>query len=87
VCNTYDALTRTCVWRPAYPPFEALRKMEARKETLDRTMFKRLIMILADADLMQEKTEPAKPPLATPPAPPAAAGEPQPVAPPGNGQG
>lgn len=53
VCNTYDALTRACVWRPAYPPFEALRKMEARKETLDRVMFKRLIMILADAELLK----------------------------------
>ena len=53
VCNTYDALTRACVWRPAYPPFEALRKMEARKETLDRAMFKRLIMILADAEVLR----------------------------------
>jgi len=87
VCNTYDALTRTCVWRPAYPPFEALRKMEARKETLDRAMFKRLIMILADADLMHEKTEPARPATATPPSSPAAADESQPAAPTGNGQG
>lgn len=52
VCDTYDALTRACVWRPAYPPFEALRKMEGRKETLDRAMFRRLIMILADAEML-----------------------------------
>jgi HD-GYP domain-containing protein (c-di-GMP phosphodiesterase class II) len=54
VCNTYDALTRTCVWRPAYPPFEALRRMEARKGTLDKIMFKRLIMILADAEVLPD---------------------------------
>lgn len=60
VCNTYDALTRACVWRPAYPPFEALRKMEARKETFDRAMFKRLIMILADADMLGKGGEAAK---------------------------
>lgn len=53
VCNAYDALTRACVWRPAYPPFEALRKMEANKEAFDRSMFKRLIMILADAELLK----------------------------------
>jgi HD-GYP domain-containing protein (c-di-GMP phosphodiesterase class II) len=58
VCNAYDALTRACVWRPAYPPFEALRKMEARKETLDLAMFKRLIMILADAEIIHEDDEP-----------------------------
>jgi HD-GYP domain-containing protein (c-di-GMP phosphodiesterase class II) len=60
VCNTYDALTRACVWRPAYPPFEALRKMEAKKETFDRAMFKRLIMILADADMLGKDGEAAK---------------------------
>ena len=60
VCNTYDSLTRACVWRPAYPPFEALRKMEARKETLDRGMFKRLVMILADTQLIKDKSEPAR---------------------------
>ncbi|EFL49625.1 metal dependent phosphohydrolase [Solidesulfovibrio fructosivorans JJ]] len=60
VCNIYDALTRACVWRPAYPPFEALRKMEARKETLDKGMFKRLIMILADAEILKENEQPAK---------------------------
>jgi HD-GYP domain-containing protein (c-di-GMP phosphodiesterase class II) len=60
VCNTYDALTRACVWRPAYPPFEALRKMEARKETFDRAMFKRLIMILADADMLGKGNDAAK---------------------------
>ncbi|MHC1788211.1 HD-GYP domain-containing protein [Solidesulfovibrio sp.] len=60
VCNTYDALTRACVWRPAYPPFEALRKMEARKEAFDRGMFKRLIMILADAELLKNGGEAAK---------------------------
>ena len=54
VCNTYDALTRACVWRPAYPPFEALRNMESRKECFDREMFKRLIMILADAEMIKK---------------------------------
>lgn len=53
VCNTYDALTRACVWRPAYPPFEALRNMESRKECFDREMFRRLIMILADAEMIK----------------------------------
>lgn len=72
VCNTYDALTRACVWRPAYPPFEALRKMEAHKETLDKAMFKRLIMILADAEMLQgagrtaPKAEPPQPAQAPP---------------------
>lgn len=60
VCNAYDALTRACVWRPAYPPFEALRKMEARKEAFDRGMFKRLIMILADAELLKNGGAAAK---------------------------
>ena len=60
VCNTYDALTRACVWRPAYPPFEALRKMEARKETLDKAMFKRLIMILADAEIIKNGGQAAR---------------------------
>ncbi|MGE4537756.1 MAG: HD-GYP domain-containing protein [Desulfovibrio sp.] len=79
VCNTYDALTRACVWRPAYPPFEALRKMEARKDTLDKAMFKRLIMILADAEILKndgkavkEETPSAEP--ETPPGQPANAG-------------
>jgi HD-GYP domain-containing protein (c-di-GMP phosphodiesterase class II) len=53
VCNNYDALTRACVWRPAYQPFDALRRMESRKEKLDKAMFKRLIMILADAEVLQ----------------------------------
>jgi HD-GYP domain-containing protein (c-di-GMP phosphodiesterase class II) len=60
VCDTYDALTRACVWRPAYPPYEALRKMEARKETLDLAMFKRLIMILADAEMLQNGGQTAR---------------------------
>ncbi len=71
VCNTYDALTRACVWRPAYPPFEALRKMEARKETLDRTMFKRLIMILADAEMLPGGGQAARKGELPPTAPPA----------------
>ena len=60
VCNSYDALTRACVWRPAYPPFEALRKMEGKKEMFDRAMFKRLIMILADAELLKDGGAAAK---------------------------
>lgn len=103
VCNTYDALTRACVWRPAYPPFEALRKMEARKETLDKAFFKRLIMILADAEVLQGGGKAAKkgelpptpqPPQTTQAAPPAGPAQPagSPQAPPAqsanaNGQG
>ena len=34
--------------------------MEARKETFDRAMFKRLIMILADADMLGKGGEAAK---------------------------
>ncbi len=76
VCNAYDALTRACVWRPAYPPFEALRNMEARKETLDRGMFKRLIMILADAEMFTNGGAAAqKGELPPAPRPPHAPGE------------
>ena len=69
VCNTYDALTRACVWRPAYPPFDALRRMEARKTSLDRTMFKRLIMILADAEVLKGGGEAARQGNLPPPEP------------------
>lgn len=78
VCNTYDALTRACVWRPAYPPFEALRKMEAKKETLDRAMFKRLIMILADTEMLKDGGQDAKDGKLPPPSPTSPRPSPQP---------
>lgn len=81
VCNTYDALTRACVWRPAYPPFEALRKMEARKETFDRAFFKRLIMILADAEMLRESGEQARESQPQPPQPASSAPCPKPAGP------
>jgi putative nucleotidyltransferase with HDIG domain len=51
VCNVYDTLTRTAVWRPAMSPYEALNHLRARKEAYDVDMLKKLIMILANAEI------------------------------------
>lgn len=52
VCNVYDRLTRATAYRPAYTPYEALRKIETRKEAFNVNMIKRLIRVLSNAEAL-----------------------------------
>ncbi len=52
VCDAYDRLTRARPYRPAYTPFEALQRIETRKEAYDIDMIKRLIKVLSNADVI-----------------------------------
>jgi HD-GYP domain-containing protein (c-di-GMP phosphodiesterase class II) len=51
VCNVYDNLTRSTPDRPAYTPYKALEHIKSRKEQYDLPMLKRLIGVLADAEI------------------------------------
>jgi len=51
VCDAYDNLTRAKAWRPAMGPFQALNSMRSRKGEFDVGAVKRLIGVLADADI------------------------------------
>lgn len=52
VCNVYDRLTRAAAYRPAYTPYEALLKIQNRKETFNVNMIKRLIRVLSNAEAL-----------------------------------
>ena len=51
VCDSYDTLTRSTAWRPAMGPFQALNAIRSRKGEYDVGAIKRLIGVLADADI------------------------------------
>lgn len=53
VCDSYDNLTRATPWRPAMGPFQALNAIRARKGEYDVGAIKRLIAVLADADITE----------------------------------
>lgn len=53
VADVYDALTSARSYAPAMPPFQALRLMrEEMPDHLDLDAFKRLVLILSDANLV-----------------------------------
>ncbi|EHJ48095.1 metal dependent phosphohydrolase [Solidesulfovibrio carbinoliphilus subsp. oakridgensis] len=53
VADVYDALTTTRAYADAMPPFQALRLMrDDMGEQFDMDVFKRLIMILSDANMV-----------------------------------
>ncbi len=54
VCNCYDNLTRSAPWRPAFTPFEALQRMQRRKERYDPEALKALILVLSNAAVLDE---------------------------------
>lgn len=51
VCNAYDALTRPTAARPAMTPYNALNIIKSRKSAFDLNMIKRLIGVLANAEI------------------------------------
>ncbi|MFW5837988.1 MAG: HD-GYP domain-containing protein [Desulfovibrionaceae bacterium] len=53
VCNVYDALTRPAPWRPAYSPYEALQKLSRRKSRFHGESLRRLILLLAKAEIIE----------------------------------
>ncbi|MDK2954726.1 MAG: hypothetical protein PWQ57_222 [Desulfovibrionales bacterium] len=53
VCNEYDRLTRPSPWRPAHTPYEALQKMGRRKRAFHAESLRRLILMLAKAEIIE----------------------------------
>jgi HD-GYP domain-containing protein (c-di-GMP phosphodiesterase class II) len=50
-CNVYDNLTRNLPGRAAKKPYDALASMNARREYYDPEVLRKLIMVLANADI------------------------------------
>ena len=54
VCDVYDNLTSGAWSRQARTPFEALQYLEGRRGEFDTEMLKRLILVLANADILKK---------------------------------
>ncbi|MGE4296650.1 MAG: HD-GYP domain-containing protein [Desulfovibrionaceae bacterium] len=52
VCNLYDNLTTATEYRQAKAPFEALQQIKARQHVFEPEMIKRLILVLANAEIV-----------------------------------
>ncbi|MFW5837671.1 MAG: HD-GYP domain-containing protein [Desulfovibrionaceae bacterium] len=50
-CNVYDNMTRNQPGRPAKRPYDALASMNARREHYDPEVLRKLIMVLANAEI------------------------------------
>ncbi|MGE4557250.1 MAG: HD-GYP domain-containing protein [Desulfovibrionaceae bacterium] len=50
-CNVYDSMTRNLPGRAAKRPYDALSTMNARREYYDPQVLRRLIMVLANAEI------------------------------------
>lgn len=54
LCNAYDNLTRSTPHRAAFTPFEALQRLDVHKKRFHPESFRRLIMILSNADILDQ---------------------------------
>lgn len=59
LCDVYDGLTRTTVYRSALAPYTALQRVSSQHLLYDKDMIRRLLTILIDADIVS-KDSPAK---------------------------
>ncbi|EPR40880.1 metal dependent phosphohydrolase [Desulfovibrio sp. X2] len=59
VCDMYDNYTRAGAYGPALSPFEALSRLQCARGLYDTDAIKRLILVLADARVVEAGGEPA----------------------------